>query len=307
MTVSPTAAPITRREALATLAAALAVGVTATRLSAEAPDPRIARLRDLELRARGRLGVFIHDTHTRVGIGWRADERFSHCSSFKLSLAAMMLRMSEQGLANLDEVLHWEPRDLLGVSPATTANVERGLSVRELAHATLVTSDNTAANVLLKRFGGPAALTAFWRSLGDTVSRLDRYEPELNVTPAGTELDTTTPRAMATTTAALVEGNALSVTNRTTLRAWMAEVQTGSQRIRAGFPPGWQSGDKTGTGIGATKHTYVDVAYGGPAQRGPIIVTAYFEPATLVEPMDPVALATLAEVGRIASVNITRH
>ena len=238
---------VSRRAALATLVAVLTAGCAATR---GAPDWRIARLRRLEESAGGRLGVYIYDTDTRVGVGWRANERFAQCSSFKMSLAAMLLRMADDGSADFSEVLHWTQRDMLSVSPVTAANIATGLSVEALARATLVTSDNTAANVLMRRFGGPAALTAFWRTIGDSVSRLDRYEPDLNVVPPGTELDTTTPIAMAMTTAALVTGTVLSAARRATLREWMAEVRTGSQRIRAGFPTGWESGDKTGTGIG---------------------------------------------------------
>jgi beta-lactamase class A len=296
------AAPrVSRRTVLTQLVLALTAGCGTGRTSVAKSDPRITQLRRLEDAAGGRLGAYIYDTDRRTGVGWRQNERFAHCSSFKLSLAAMMLHMAERGEADVAEVLHWERRDMLSVSPVTEANLERGLSVEALARATLVTSDNTAANVLLKRFGGPASLTAFWRTVGDSVSRLDRYEPELNDTPPGTELDTTTPEAMAMTTTALVLGGALSAASSAKLRAWMAEVRTGTERIRAGFPPGWDAGDKTGTGIGKTKHTYVDIAYGGPAGRRPIIVTAYFEPATRVEPMDPVALKTLADVGRIAS------
>ena len=221
-----------------------------------------------------------------------------------MSLAAMMLAKADKDLIELEEVLRWTKDDLMFVSPVTTANVERGLSVKELAKATLVTSDNTAANVLLRRIGGPEELTEFWRSLGDQYSRLDRYEPELNITPPGTELDTTTPLAMAATTSALIHGNALEPGSRTLLRDWMAEVRTGEDRIRAGFLPEWISGDKTGTAIGDTKHTYVDIAFGGPAGRAPLIVTAYFEPNELNEPMDPNATATLAEVGRIAADSI---
>ncbi|MBK8630610.1 MAG: serine hydrolase [Sphingomonadales bacterium] len=194
---------------------------------------------------------------------------------------------------------------MLSVSPVTKAHIEQGLSVEELARATLVTSDNTAANVLLRRFGGPPALTAFWRSLGDSVSQLDRFEPELNEVPLGTTLDTTTPKAMAMTTAALVHGDALTPASKGKLKAWMTDAQTGTQRIRAGFPADWQSGDKTGTGTGKTKHTYVDIAFGGPARRAPLIITAYFEPDRLVEPMDPVSLGALAEVGRTAALDLT--
>lgn len=265
----------------------------------------IVALRGIEKRTGGRLGAYILDPTRGTGFGWRENERFAHCSSFKLSLAAMLLAKADAGEIDLNEVLHWTKDDMLSVSPVTAANIDKGLSFKELAHATLVTSDNTAANVLLRHFGSPPELTRFWRSLGDKTSRLDRFEPELNVTPPDTELDTTTPAAMAATVAALVHGNALKPASRAVLKAWMTEVKTGTDRLRAGFPATWASGNKTGTGIGDTKHTYVDLAFGGPAGRAPLIVTAYFEPAKLVDPMDPAATAALAEVGRIAASSLS--
>ena len=264
----------------------------------------VAELRAIEQRANGRLGAYILDTATGTGFGWRENERFAHCSSFKMSLAAMILAQADQGDIDLGETLRWTRDDMLPVSPVTQANLDKGLSVRELAKATLVTSDNTAANVLLRRFGGPAQLTRFWRALGDRVSRLDRLEPALNVTPPGTKLDTTTPAAMAATTAALVHGDALAPPNRLLLKSWMTEVRTGQDRIRAGFPATWVAGDKTGTGIGPSKHTYVDLAFGEPAARAPLIAVAYFEPNILVEPMDPVATCVLATVGRVAADSV---
>lgn len=268
-----------------------------------APDfaQQVDALRRVERSAQGRLGAFVLDPATGWNFGWRKDERFAHCSSFKLSLAAMMLAGADKGTVDLSEVLHWSPEDMLSVSPVTAAHIQAGLPVRELARAALVTSDNTAANVLLRRFGGPEALTQFWRGIGDNVSRLDRYEPELNRTPPGTALDTATPAAMAATLARLIAGDALSPASRTVLRGWMTSVATGRDRIRAGFPAGWVSGDKTGTGINDDIHTYVDLAFGGPEGAPPIIVTAYFEPARLVEPMDPVSTAALADVGHIAA------
>ncbi|MEZ5708964.1 MAG: class A beta-lactamase [Blastomonas sp.] len=263
-----------------------------------------AKLQTLELQANGRLGAYIFDTANGSGFGWRENERFNHASSFKMSLAAMILSNAENGFIDLNEILRWTVDDLMFVSPVTTVNVDKGLSVRDLARATLVTSDNTAANILLRRVGGPEQLTRFWRSLGDGFSRLDRYEPELNVTPPGTELDTTTPFAMAHSTAKLIQGDALTADSQSVLRGWMAEVRTGRDRIRAGFPSGWVSGDKTGTGIGDHIHTYVDIAFGSPIGRPPIIVAAYFEPAALAEPIDRRATAVLAKVGRIAAESI---
>ncbi len=286
-----------RREFLAGVAVTLLAGCGHR-------QPQLDKLRAIEHAAQGRLGAYILDTESQHGFGWRQDDRFAHCSSFKMSLAAMVLHLADQGSADLAEVLHWRAADMLPISPISEAHLEHGLSVEELAHATLVTSDNTAANVLLRRFGGPRALTAFWRSLGDNISQLDRYEPELNDVPAGQTWDSTTPKAMALTTAKLVQGAALTAPSRSKLRMWMTEVQTGAKRIRAGLPHDWISGDKTGTGIAKAKHTYVDLAFGGPRGRAPLIIIAYFEPARLVEPMDPVALDVLAEVGRIAASSI---
>lgn len=293
-----------RRIVLRGLALTLLAGCIDGSKAYAGTDTRSAELSRIERRARGRLGAYVVDTRSNTGFGWREGERFAHCSSFKMSLAAMVLRMADRSEVDPRELLRWSTEDMLPVSPVTAANIERGLSVEELARATLITSDNTAANVLLRRFGGPAALTAFWRSLGDEVSQLDRYEPELNETPLGTTLDTTTPQAMAQTTAALIHGTALSPASREKLKAWMTEVRTGTQRIRAGLPAGWDSGDKTGTGIGKAKHTYVDIAFAGPPGRAPLIVTAYFEPERLVEPMDSVSLRVLAQVGKVAAVSL---
>ena len=305
-TQQPSVPLVDRRTLLRGLMSTLLASCFRGSQSFAATGKRGTDLSRIEHRAQGRLGAYIIDTQSDSGFGWRETERFAHCSSFKMSLAAMVLRMMDRGEVDSRELLRWNSADMLPVSPVTAANIERGLSVEELARATLITSDNTAANVLLRRFGGPEALTAFWRSLGDGVSQLDRYEPELNETPQGTTLDTTTPQAMAQTTAELIHGAALSSASRAKLKTWMSEVATGTQRIRAGLPSGWDSGDKTGTGIGKTKHTYVDIAFGGAVGRAPLVIAAYFEPSRLVEPMDPVSVGVLAQVGKVAAASV-RH
>lgn len=305
--VHPTAnAPVVtaitdRRRFLIGSIAILATACVNSQADPYASDDLIRRLAALESSSRGRLGVHIIDTEKGTGFGWRDSERFPHASSFKLSLAAMLLAKADQGLIDLQEVLRWNKDDLLAYSPITKVRTEEGMSVAALAKSALVTSDNTAANVLLKRFDGPAELTRFWRSIGDDVSRLDRYEPELNLVPVGTERDTTTPFAMAKTTAALVNGDVLSPSSQSMLRSWMMEVENGSNRIRDGFPIGWMSGDKTGTALTDARHTYVDLAFGGPARQAPVIVAAYFEPNLPAPKMDPSAEAVLAEVGVIAA------
>ncbi len=63
------------------------------------------------------------------------------------------------------------------------------MSYEQLCEAALTRSDNTAGNLLLRRLGGPDAVTTLARSVGDDTTRLDRWEP-----------DWTTPRAATSAT-----------------------------------------------------------------------------------------------------------
>jgi beta-lactamase class A len=256
----------------------------------------------IEARAGGALGAFVLDTGSGKSLGWRADEHFAMCSSFKLSLAALVYSLADGGTLSLDEPMAIARADVMENSPITDPHVGRTMMIGELAHAAQLFSDNTAANLLLKRVGGPARLTAFWRSLGDDVSRLDHFEPELNHVPAGAVADTTTPRAMAHTLAKMLLGDVLKPATRERLLAGMAETRTGLDRIRAGLPQGWWAGDKTGTGY---SHDYpgqaVDLAITRPPARAPLIITGFVRSPPPRDDVDPAALVALADVGRLAA------
>ncbi len=251
-------------------------------------------LRDIEAKARGRLGVHLIDTATGREQGWRMDERFLMLSSFKLLASALVLDRADRGEESLERRIRYRRQDLVSWSPVTERHVGgEGLSLAQLCEATLTTSDNTAANLILASYGGPAALTAYARRLGDRVTRLDRTEPELNVWAAsGEPLDTTTPRAMAHTLRALLVGDALAPASRARLLQWLLANTTGGKRLRAGLPVGWQVGEKTGTAGDDAN----DIGIAFPPQRAPVIVTAYLaESATDGATRE----AALASVGRL--------
>jgi beta-lactamase class A len=271
--------------------------------SVRAPDISEEPLSALEANSGGRLGVYILDTASGKSTGHRVDDRFAHCSSFKLSLAAAVLHMAERGTVKLDTFLPYSKVDLLGVSPVTTENLAKGgMTVEALAKATQITSDNAAANLLLKHIGGPSAMTAFWRSLGDTVSRVDNYEPELNRVGPGEIHDTTSPKAMAHSLSKILTGNVLSPASRDTLIGWMIDTETGLKRIRAGLPASWRAGDKTGTGMHKDYNNYyIDLVIFWPPSRPPVIVTAYYQADGYYDDMRDTDLAILAQVGRIAA------
>ena len=262
----------------------------------------VARLRAIEGAAGCRLGAFVLDSRSGQGFGWRADERFCHCSTYKLSLAALALREGDAGRLDLAEPLAFSRADVIGNSPVVEANLAKSrLPVLALAEAVQITSDNAAANVLMRRLGGPAALTRFWREIGDKESRLDGYEPAINAIPTGTEENSTTPRAMAETLRQIVLGDVLSPSSRNRLRNWMAETRSGLHRIRAAIPAGWRGFDKTGTGMrpGMGNKTN-DLAILDPlGGRSPIVVIGYYENPSFAEdprPEDEAVLKTLGEV-----------
>lgn len=262
-----------------------------------------ARLAEIEQRAGGRLGAYVLDTLDGNGFGWRHTERFGMCSTFKLSLAAYMLREGDAGRIELTEQIPYTRADLLPVSPVTAANVDRcSLSVQALAEAAQLTSDNAAANLLLRRIGGPQALTRFWRELGDRQSRLDRFEPDMNLVPPGEVRDTVLPEAIAQTAARLCYGFALAPASRVRLLGWLARTETGRRRIRAALPPGWTGGDKTGTGIApGMANKYNDIAVLHPPKgRSPLVVAAFYEAPGYFDSIRPQDEAVLKAVGEVA-------
>ena len=261
-----------------------------------------AALAALEARAGGRLGVCLLDTGSGRLVGHRLDERFAMCSTFKLPLAALVLRAADAGRLRLDEAVAITKADLVSYAPVVEPKVGQTLTVAALAEGAQTTSDNAAGNLLLARLGGPAGFTAALRGLGDSVTRLDRTEPQLNIVKPGEEHDTTSPRAMAATMARLLTGDALSAASRERLIGWMVATTTGGKRLRAGLPSSWRSGDKTGTGrADAMTDKVNDIGITWPPGKAPLVITAYFDSSRRTDATQPADEAALAEVGRIAA------
>lgn len=259
------------------------------------------RLQALERRHGGRLGASILDIASGQRIGHRADERFPMCSTFKFLAAAQVLARVDRGEEQLQRRIVFTGKDLVAYSPVTGQHVGApGMSLAELCHAAVTRSDNTAGNLLLDGFGGPAGLTAFARSLGDTVTRLDRRETELNQAIPGDPRDTTTPAAMLDDMRRLLIGEVLSPASRKQLSDWLLANTTGGSRLRAGLPRDWRVGDKTGTGDNGASN---DIAIVWPPGRAPLLVTAYYAESSAPQ---ETRNAVLAEVGNIVAGLVTR-
>jgi beta-lactamase class A len=241
----------------------------------------------------GRVGVAVVDTATGDRSGYREDERFPMCSTFKFLLAAAVLQRVDRHQETLDRNIAIPPKPLLFHSPLTEPRAGGMMTIIALCHAAVTQSDNTAANLLLESIGGPAGITGFARSIGDTVTRLDRMETSLNESLAGDPRDTTSPSAMAGDLKSVLLGDVLSSASRDQLTQWMAANLTGLERLRANLPEGWRSADKTGSN---GEHTTNDIAVLWPAGRPPIIVAAYITQCIGAEGKRS---AMLAEIGRM--------
>ncbi|TFV40205.1 class A beta-lactamase [Bradyrhizobium frederickii] len=264
-------------------------------LGAEAP----AELESYERESGGRVGLHAENLATGAKLSWRADERFVMCSTFKASLAACVLARVDRGEEQLAAMVPYGKADLLEYAPVAKQNLAAGtMSVAEMCKAIVELSDNTCANLLLARIGGPAALTAFWRSIGDNTSRLDHNEPELNRSPPGNPQDTTTPAAMAGNLRRLVVGDALSPASRALLTEWMVNCKTGANRLRGGLPASWTIGDKTGNN---GKDAAGDIAVVWPKPDTPILIAAYVQGGA---PNAAQIEAAFARIGRTVAARL---
>jgi len=253
----------------------------------------VKALAALEQAAGGRLGVSALDTASGTAIAYRADERFPFCSTFKFILVGAVLARSQQHSDLLQRRVHYRREDLVHYSPISEQHVHDGMTVAELCQAAIQHSDNTAANQLIKLLGGPAAVTAYARSIGDTTFRLDRRETMLNTAIPGDPRDTSSPAALTRSFQALVLGDALHAPQRKQLQDWLRGNTTGAHRIAAALPANWQIGDKTGTGdYGATN----DIAVIWPPERAPLVVAVYYTTTDQNAPMREDVIVNAARI-----------
>jgi beta-lactamase class A len=272
------------------------VGLAATLLTLRMGQARAAAFEDalagIEARTGGRLGVAVLDTASGELTGRRLDERFPLCSTFKTLAAAAVLARIDGRQDSLDRRIVFEREALVPYSPVTEPRVGgAGMSLAELCEAAVIRSDNTAGNLLLQSLGGPSGLNAYLRSVGDSVTRLDRTEPTLNEAAPGDLRDTTSPAAMVRTLGKLTLGSALSQPSRDRLTGWLLDNRTGGKRLRAGLPPGWRIGEKTGSGENGTTN---DAGVIWPPEGAAQVVAVYLTGTDRPMPEREAAIASVA-------------
>ncbi|HEX5143858.1 MAG TPA: class A beta-lactamase [Mycobacterium sp.] len=233
---------------------------------AEPLPPFADRVAAAEKRYNAYVGLFAVDLATGRTLSNRADDRFALCSTFKTYAAARVLQMAAAGALSIDDQRPVGVAPFLPNSPITEQHAGGLMTLRDLCAAALQHSDNTAANVLLQTIGGPPAVTAFARSIGDSVTQLDRWETALNSAVPGDLRDTSTPRALGTGYRELLTGTTLPEPQRAQLESWMRGNVTSVKSMRAGLPSDWTTADKSGAGAYGSTNA-VGIAFGPTGER----------------------------------------
>jgi beta-lactamase class A len=247
--------------------------------SSSASDTQRA-LAALEKSHHSRLGVAVVDPRTGRIVSYRAHERFAFASTNKTFIAAAVLDNSTP--ADLATVVHYSRSDLLAYAPITSQFVEKGMTVTQLLDAMLRFSDNTAANILVGRLGGPSEVQQYLRRIGDMTTHVDRLEPDLNQAIPGDVRDTTTPTQFAKDLRSVILGSQLDSPQQVILRNDMLDNTTGDGTIRSGVNAAWPVADKTGTGDRGVRN---DIAVVYPTGHSPIVVVI------MTAPNDPTSAA----------------
>ncbi|WP_286235148.1 class A beta-lactamase [Thalassotalea sediminis] len=252
----------------------------------------IDSIKTQEQRLKANIGVAVYDIDKDKLWHYNGDTRFPFMSTFKVLACAKLLADVNNGVQSLDTKTVITKDSLIYWSPITKHMIGEKMSLKQACSATMTMSDNTAANIILDGINGPAALTAFLRSIGDDVSRLDRIEPELNNVDKGELRDTTTPKAMAMLLHKILFGDVLTPSSKALLKQWMINNKVTGALLRSVLPQHWSIADRSGSG-----------AYGSRAiaavvwseTRTPLIITIYLTQTEATLKEQNKAIATIGK------------
>ncbi|MDP8916032.1 MAG: class A beta-lactamase [Pseudomonadota bacterium] len=259
--------------------------VSAPSVVVQAPATLQARLEAVASGAGGQLGVAVKDLRTGWTAAVRGGDPFPQQSVFKLWVGLAVLDAADRGVLRLDEPLVLRREDLSVFHQPVAEKVDADgyrTTLGELLRYMVEESDNAAADLLIRRLGGPAAVQAVLNRKGVRGIRVDRAERDLQseisglrwrpefTDPAAFERaraavpdhvrtrardlyladarDTATPTGTVEALAALHEGRLLSPASTRRLLDMMRASRLGPNRLRAGLAPGWTLAHRTGSG-----------------------------------------------------------
>ncbi|MGF1755032.1 class A beta-lactamase, partial [Vibrio makurazakiensis] len=234
----------------------------------------------IEQRTSGRIGVSVLDSNDQQW-NYKGNERFPMMSTFKTLACAKMLHDSDRDILDTNIMAPVKSDELITWSPITKNMVGGSITLEGACEATMKTSDNTAANIVLQHIGGPQGVTEFLRFTGDEVTQLDRFEPELNQAKADDRRDTTTPNAMNKTLRHILLEDVLNPDSKKQLKEWMQGNTVSDSLLRSVLPQGWSIADRSGAGANGSRGITAVIWNN---EREPLIISIYLTQTNLSMP-----------------------
>ncbi|QIV94463.1 class A beta-lactamase [Allofrancisella frigidaquae] len=221
----------------------------------------------------GKIGIYLIDYNNKSHFGYNENFYFPICSVYKFLVVGAVLKESMETPNLLNKKIKINENDIIGYTPITSKNIDKKLTIAELSKATML-SDNTAANLLIKKLGGLKNLNKFIQSLGDRDTIITADEPAINNVNLRDNLNKTTPRIIAKDLNKVAfDKKILNKKNQSLFKKWLQENDTGKNRIAFNIPEEWKIGDKTGTCEYGTTN---DVAIIWPKNKKPIIISIFY-------------------------------
>ena len=277
-----------------------------------ASDSSLARLEQ-------QIELLTHTTDAVVGVSAlhiesgryasvRGTEPFPQASAVKVPIAVQIMALAEQGQLNLGRMVSLTPADLHpGSGRISDLLFHPGvaLSIENIMELAIVISDNSAADLMLREAGGPAAVTARMKKLGLDGIRVDRsiavlladwggvkalppeaewnrdmWDKLFDAVPEAEHMaarriqtrdprDSATPADMTKLLARIWKKDLFSPVYSTKLVEVMERCQTGKARIKGMLPQGTDVAHKTGSMGGVVNDAGIITL---PGNRGHVII-----------------------------------
>ena len=169
------------RSFLAATIAACLVQQPAFAQSAAAPNAPpvkasgLTHLLEAELsRFSGTGGIYLHSLGTGEEASVRGDMHFDSASTIKLAVLVLAYQLQDQKKLNLNDRYTIKASDFRGGSGIFKYN-DPGLNptLRDVLTQMVITSDNSATDIMIAKVGGPAAVNAFLKQAGFSTLHLN--------------------------------------------------------------------------------------------------------------------------------------
>jgi beta-lactamase class A len=201
--------------------------------------------------AKGRVGVFAVVLETGESVSLDENSQYPMQSVYKLPIAMAVLRQVEEGKLKLDQRVRVEKEEYVRTgmrSPLRDKNPNGAdVTVQELIRLSIVESDGSASDVLMRLAGGAAAIQEYLT--GITIGEVIVANPEKEI---GQDWETqyrnwATPEGAAALLRALHEKRGISDPHQKLLLKFMTESVPGAKRLKGMLPTGTVVTHKTGT------------------------------------------------------------